>query len=105
LTEGYRALATYIQKVDGMVLSLPGDQLSSGTEPRLLWSLYNQQEATWLYAQISFSLDTPCRITFVGVRANDVLGIIAIDDVTLFTGGCSLQPKEVRGMNTLSCDR
>ncbi len=88
----------FICCVVGTALLGPGDQLSSGTEPRLLWSLSNQQEAAWLYAQVSFVPDTPYLITFEGVRANDVLGTVAIDDVTLFAGGCSFQPEGVRAI-------
>ena len=70
--------------------------MTASTEPRLLWALANQQEAAWLFAQVSFVPDAPYLITFEGVRGNDVLGTVGIDDVTLFPGACSLGPTEVK---------
>lgn len=66
------------------------DESSNG--PKVLWSLKNQQEASWVYSQVPLSTTEPSLLAFEGTRANNVLGVIAVDDVTLFPGPCSLLP-------------
>ena len=68
--------------------------MSAQAEPRIIWSLTNQQESSWRFAQVSFIPDNPYLLTFEGVRASDVRGIIGIDDITLFTSACSIQPAQ-----------
>ena len=46
--------------------------------PTVLWSLTNQQEAVWTYAQVSFLPDLPFLLAFEGVRASSVLGLFAV---------------------------
>ena len=60
--------------------------------PTVLWSLTNQQEAAWTYAQVSFLPDLPFLLAFEGVRASSVLGLLAVDDVTIFPGQCTARP-------------
>ena len=66
--------------------------MNSGEEPTILWSLTNQQEAAWLYAQASFQPSLPYLLVFEGLRANNVLGVIGVDDIQIFPGECSTQP-------------
>ena len=69
-----------------------GNQLMSSAEPRIVWSLTNQQEASWRFAQISFTPDNPYLLTFEGVRASNVLGVLGLDDIVLYPGPCSPRP-------------
>ena len=66
------------------------DQNANG--PSVLWSLTNQQEAAWVYSQVPLNTSEPSLLAFEGTRANNVLGVIAVDDVTLYPGPCSLLP-------------
>ena len=66
----------------------------SSAEPKIIWSLSNQQEPTWAFAQVSFIPDSPYLLTFEGIRANNVLGVVGIDDVSLYPGSCSIKPKK-----------
>ena len=81
-----------VQDIDW--LATAGDQVGSAGEPRIIWSLTNQQEPRWTYAQVSFVPDAPYLLTFEGIRASDVRGIIGIDDVTLFPSACSIKPSK-----------
>ena len=63
-------------------------------EPEVLWSLTNQQKASWFYAQASFSPTVPYLPVFEGLRANSVLGYIGLDDITISDGECSLTPEK-----------
>ena len=69
-----------------------GNQVNTSAEPRIIWSLTNQQEPRWTYAQVSFVPDAPYLLTFEGIRASDVRGVIGIDDVTLFSSSCTIKP-------------
>eukprot|EP00090_Calanus_glacialis_P000211 TRINITY_DN10140_c0_g1_i3.p1 TRINITY_DN10140_c0_g1~~TRINITY_DN10140_c0_g1_i3.p1 ORF type:complete len:904 (-),score=218.90 TRINITY_DN10140_c0_g1_i3:76-2388(-) len=71
-----------------------GDQITGASAPKVLWALTNQQEAAWTYAQVSFIPNVPYLLAFEGLRANNVLGIIGVDDVTIFPSKCSLQPSQ-----------
>ena len=64
--------------------------------PLVLWSLTNQQEAAWVYSQLPLAPAQPSLVAFEGTRANNVLGVIAVDDVTIFPGPCSLLPPKAR---------
>ena len=74
------------------MVSFTGSSVPAGVEPQVIWSLSNQQEAEWNYAQISFSPAYPYLLTFEGIRASNVLGVIGLDDVALFPGACSTKP-------------
>jgi len=67
---------------------------TSTAEPRVIWSLSNQQEAEWNFAQVSFTPDHPYLLTFEGIRASNVLGVIGIDDIALFPGACTIKPEK-----------
>ena len=71
-------------------------QVDRASEPKVLWSLTNQQEASWFYAQASFDPKVPYLLVFEGLRANSVLGAMAVDDITIFEGQCSTLPSKVR---------
>ena len=67
--------------------------VDSSAEPRVIWSLTNQQQSSWFYAQASFSPTVPFLPVFEGLRANSVLGYIGLDDINIFEGECSLIPE------------
>ena len=69
--------------------NVTGQVINSNEEPKVLWSLANQQEASWTYAQASFTPSVPYLLVFEGMRANNVLGVIAVDDIIIFDGDCS----------------
>lgn len=60
----------------------------------LLWSLIGQQGTNWLLGKVSLS-KIPSKnfwIVFEGVRGNSYKGDIAIDDVLLTNGDCTISP-------------
>jgi len=68
-------------------------QVDQQAEPSVLWSLSNQQDSEWFYAQASFTPSVPYLLVFEGLRANTVvLGTIGLDDVTIFPSECTLKP-------------
>ena len=71
---------------------MTGQSVSSDEEPTILWSLTNQQEPTWTYAQASFQPSVPYLLVFEGMRANNVLGVIGVDDIQIFPGDCTTLP-------------
>ena len=74
--------------------NVTGQVINSNEEPKVLWSLANQQEASWTYAQASFTPSVPYLLVFEGMRANNVLGVIAVDDIIIFDGDCSTEPPQ-----------
>ena len=69
---------------------------TTGAEAQVVWSLTNQQEAAWVYSQVTLSPTRPSLLAFEGIRANNVLGVIGVDDVTVFPGPCSLLPPKAQ---------
>ena len=81
------------------VLLIPRNSSEGGeaaASPSVVWSLTNQQEAAWVYSQVSLAPAQPSLLAFEGTRANTVLGTIAVDDVTMFPGPCSLKPASAK---------
>jgi hypothetical protein len=78
------------------VLIIPKNATAEGetadTAPVAVWTLTNQQEATWVYSQVSLAPTRPSLLVFEGTRVDSILGVIAVDDVTIFPGPCSLLP-------------
>ena len=72
--------------------NVTGQTVSTSEEPQILWSMTNQQEASWMYAQVSFNPRVPYLLVFEGMRAENVLGVIAVDDIIIFDGNCPTQP-------------
>ena len=62
-------------------------------EPRVLWSLTNQQESDWFPARASFQPAVPYLLVWEGLRANSVLGVMGLDDITIFGGKYILELK------------
>lgn len=69
------------------------ESLIGGTHepPDVLWRLTNSQSPRWQYAQVSLSSSMAgVRIAFEGIRANSETGIVAIDDIAIFSSrNCS----------------
>ena len=64
-------------------------------EPRVLWSLTNQQESDWFPARASFQPAVPYLLVWEGLRANSVLGVMGLDDITIFGGKYTIYTLEL----------
>ena len=73
-----------------------GNQITGDSAPKVLWSLTNQQEAAWTFAQVTFTPNVPYLLAFEGLRANNVLGIMAVDDITIYPSPCSIKPEKAK---------
>ncbi|KYN35229.1 hypothetical protein ALC56_10404 [Trachymyrmex septentrionalis] len=64
---------------------------SSKAKP--IWQLYNNQGPTWNYAQANINQNTDFNIVFEGTWGpNRATGSIGIDDISFYTGNCSVKP-------------
>ncbi|CAK9817198.1 MAM and LDL-receptor class A domain-containing protein 1 (Fragment) [Anthophora quadrimaculata] len=65
----------------------------SSTESRPIWQLYNNQGPTWNYAQINVNEKKYFNVVFEGTWGpNRASGSIGIDDISFYTGNCSVKP-------------
>ncbi|XP_019882967.2 MAM and LDL-receptor class A domain-containing protein 1-like [Camponotus floridanus] len=62
-------------------------------EAKPIWQLYNNQGPTWNYAQTNINENTNFNIVFEGIWGpNRASGSIGIDDISFYTGNCSVKP-------------
>ncbi|CAL7933465.1 unnamed protein product [Xylocopa violacea] len=67
------------------------EESSMGIRP--IWQLYNNQGPTWNYAQISINERRDFNVIFEGTWGpNRASGSIGIDDISFYTGNCSVKP-------------
>ncbi|KAL6443422.1 hypothetical protein ACFW04_002935 [Cataglyphis niger] len=63
------------------------------TEAKPIWQLYNNQGPTWNYAQANINENTNFNIVLEGTWGpNRASGSIGIDDISFYTGNCSVKP-------------
>ncbi|XP_014217840.1 MAM and LDL-receptor class A domain-containing protein 1-like, partial [Copidosoma floridanum] len=73
------------------VLLQPVGESLENAQP--IWQLYNNQGPTWYYGQTSVFEKRSFNILFEGTWGpNRASGNIAIDDITFYTGNCTIRP-------------
>ncbi|KAL7643743.1 UNVERIFIED_CONTAM: hypothetical protein RMT77_005749 [Armadillidium vulgare] len=71
---------------------------------RPLWGLKNHQGPNWQYGQLSIETNRQFLILFEGLWGNSRGSeFIAIDDISFFTGDCSILPEKAE-LSLLDCD-
>ncbi|RLU21276.1 hypothetical protein DMN91_005649 [Ooceraea biroi] len=65
----------------------------TSSEAKPIWQLYNNQGPTWSYAQANINENADFNIVFEGTWGpNRATGSIGIDDISFYTGNCSVRP-------------
>ncbi|KAG1659105.1 MAM and LDL-receptor class A domain-containing protein 2 [Nymphon striatum] len=92
-------LALWVYMVSSPVSELGIGSLSivhhSGGKNTTLWSLAGSQNPRWFFAQTSFRTKSVSdKISFLGIKGRtEISGIIAIDDIMVYPGNCTSEPK------------
>ncbi|XP_042890845.1 MAM and LDL-receptor class A domain-containing protein 1-like [Penaeus japonicus] len=67
---------------------------SSGNET--LWRLENEQHSSWVHAQVTIPPVGQASVAFVGTKASSLIGMIGVDDITVFNSACEVLPEQAR---------
>ncbi|XP_042868707.1 MAM and LDL-receptor class A domain-containing protein 1-like [Penaeus japonicus] len=61
-----------------------------------LWRLENEQHSDWVYAQVTLPAVGLANVAFQTTKASSVIGMIGVDDVTVFSSACEVLPEQSR---------
>lgn len=61
-----------------------------------LWRLENEQHSDWMYAQVTLPPVGLANVAFQATKASSVIGMIGVDDVTVFSAACEVLPEQAR---------
>ncbi|XP_068217136.1 MAM and LDL-receptor class A domain-containing protein 1-like isoform X1 [Palaemon carinicauda] len=65
----------------------------------IIWRLQNEQQAGWTYAQVPVAPGTGMTVTIEGTKGPNLIGMIGVDDIAVYTSDCQVEPPQARVEN------